>query len=84
MRGLPAMPLFMASNGFRTIIMFFPRSFINWVLKPTRRKLICRPIPKLFDFFPYYNKMEEWYWRANNKSKAIEAGRKAIEELKSK
>jgi len=28
--------------------------------------------------------MAEWYWRANDKSKAIEAEQKAIEVLKSK
>jgi hypothetical protein len=42
------------------------------------------PFPQAFDLFIYYNKMEEWYWRANNRSKAIEAGQKAIEELKNK
>jgi thiol-disulfide isomerase/thioredoxin len=31
-----------------------------------------------------YSKMAEWYWRANDKSKAIDAQQKAIEEMKSK
>jgi thiol-disulfide isomerase/thioredoxin len=30
----------------------------------------------------FYYKMAEWYWRANNKSKAIDAAQKAIEALK--
>jgi len=30
----------------------------------------------------FYYKMAEWYWRANKKSKAIKAQRKAIKELK--
>ena len=31
----------------------------------------------------FYYKMAEWYWRANDKSKAIDAAQKAIETLKS-
>jgi hypothetical protein len=42
------------------------------------------------DAFPYvkksryfYHKMADWYWRANEKAKAIEAEQTAIESLKS-
>jgi hypothetical protein len=40
------------------------------------------PYPELGDTFKYYNKMAEWYWRAGNNSKAIEAEERAIEALK--
>ena len=40
--------------------------------------------PETGDFPNFYNKMAEWYWRANDKSKAIDAQQKAIEALKSK
>jgi thiol-disulfide isomerase/thioredoxin len=42
------------------------------------------PYPEIADMFKFYDKMAAWYWRANNKSKAIEAQQKAIEILKSK
>lgn len=42
------------------------------------------PYPELVDTFKYYNKMAEWYWRAGDNSKAIEAQEKAIEALKGK
>jgi len=42
------------------------------------------PYPELVNTFKYYNKMAEWYWRAGDNSKAIEAEQKAIEALKSK
>ncbi len=42
------------------------------------------PYPEIVDIFKYYNKMVEWYWRANNKSKAIDAQKKAIKVLKKK
>lgn len=38
--------------------------------------------PELVDLSKLYYKMAEWYWRAKNKSKAIYAQQKAIEELK--
>ena len=41
------------------------------------------PYPEIVDTFKYYNKMAEWYWRAGNNSKAIEAEQKAIEALAS-
>ncbi len=41
------------------------------------------PYPEIVDAFKYYNKMAEWYWRAGNNSKAIEAEQKAIETLAS-
>ena len=31
----------------------------------------------------FYRKMVEWYWLANNKSKASDAAQKAVEALKS-
>jgi thiol-disulfide isomerase/thioredoxin len=42
------------------------------------------PYPELVDLSKPYYKMAEWYWRANNKSKAIEAQQNAIEALKNK
>jgi hypothetical protein len=39
------------------------------------------PYPEIVDTFKYYNKMAEWYWRAGDNSKAIEAEQKAIEAL---
>jgi len=42
------------------------------------------PYPELLNMPKRYNKMAEWYWRANDKSKAIDAQLKAIEALKSK
>ena len=41
------------------------------------------PYPEIVNIFKQYNKMAEWYWRANDKSKAIDAQQKAIEALKS-
>ncbi|HTF29588.1 MAG TPA: TlpA disulfide reductase family protein [Flavitalea sp.] len=38
--------------------------------------------PEFVNFPKRYNKMAEWYWRANDKSKAIEVQQKAIEALK--
>lgn len=40
------------------------------------------PYPELVNMPERYNKMAEWYWRANKKEKAIAAQTKAIEELK--
>lgn len=40
------------------------------------------PYPELVNMPKRYNKMAEWYWRANEKAKAIDAQTKAIEELK--
>lgn len=42
------------------------------------------PDPEIVNISKLYNKMAEWYWRANDKSKAIDAQQKAIEALKSK
>jgi thiol-disulfide isomerase/thioredoxin len=42
------------------------------------------PYPELVNIPRLYNNMGEMYWRAKNKSKAIEAVQKAIEELKSR
>jgi thiol-disulfide isomerase/thioredoxin len=42
------------------------------------------PYPEIVDISKLYSKMAEWYWRANDKSKAIDAQQKAIEALKSK
>lgn len=42
------------------------------------------PYPEIIDIFKLYSKMAEWYWRTNDKSKAIDAQQKAIENLKSK
>ena len=39
--------------------------------------------PELVKLSKSYTKMAEWYWRANEKAKAIEAQQKAIEALKS-
>jgi thiol-disulfide isomerase/thioredoxin len=39
--------------------------------------------PETADLINWYSKMAEWYWRANDKSKAIDAQQKAIETLKS-
>ena len=40
--------------------------------------------PENEDFTNLYNKMSGWYWRANNKPKAIHAARKAIKAMKKK
>jgi len=40
--------------------------------------------PEIVDISKLYNKMAEWYWHANDKSKAIHAQQNAIEALKSK
>jgi thiol-disulfide isomerase/thioredoxin len=40
------------------------------------------PYPEIFNMPKRYNKMAGWYWRANNKSKAIDAEKKAIKALK--
>jgi thiol-disulfide isomerase/thioredoxin len=40
------------------------------------------PYPEIVNMSKRYSKMAEWYWRACDKSKAIEAQRKAIEALK--
>jgi len=40
--------------------------------------------PELINFPKRYNKMAEWYWRAKDKSKAIETQQKAIEASKNK
>lgn len=42
------------------------------------------PYPEILALDKRYSKIAEWYTRANNKSKAIEAIQKAIEALKSK
>ena len=42
------------------------------------------PYPEIVNISKYYNKMAEWYWRAKDKPKAIEAQQKAIEVLKAK
>jgi thiol-disulfide isomerase/thioredoxin len=42
------------------------------------------PYPELVNISRRYHKMAECYWRANDKSKAIDAEQKAIESLKSK
>ena len=42
------------------------------------------PYPEIVDISKLYHKMAEWYWRANDKSKAIDAEQKAIEALKNK
>lgn len=42
------------------------------------------PYPEIVNISKLYNKMAEWYWRAKNKSKAIDAQQKAIKALKSK
>lgn len=40
--------------------------------------------PELVNMAKRYNKMAEWYWRANDRSKAFEAQEKAIEMLKNR
>jgi hypothetical protein len=40
--------------------------------------------PELVNLPKRYSKMAQWYWKANDRSKAIEAQQKAIEALKSK
>lgn len=40
------------------------------------------PYPELVNMCKRYNTMADWYWRAKNKSKAIDAMQKAIEALK--
>ncbi|MGK6352822.1 TlpA family protein disulfide reductase [Parapedobacter sp. DT-150] len=40
------------------------------------------PYPEIIDVSGDYSQMADWYWRANNKSKAIAAQQKAIEALK--
>lgn len=40
------------------------------------------PYPELANIPKLYNKIAEWYWRANEKEKAIDAQLKAVEELK--
>lgn len=42
------------------------------------------PWPEIVDVSDDYDQIADWYWRANNKSKAIEAQQKAIEALKKK
>lgn len=42
------------------------------------------PYPELVNMPKLYSNMAEWYWRANNKTKSIEAQQKAIEALKSR
>jgi thiol-disulfide isomerase/thioredoxin len=42
------------------------------------------PYPEIVDMYKRYHKMADWYWRAKNKLKAIEAEQKAIIALKSK
>jgi thiol-disulfide isomerase/thioredoxin len=42
------------------------------------------PYPEIFDMPKHYKQMAEWYWRANDKPKAIEGMQKGIEALKSK
>lgn len=42
------------------------------------------PYPEIVDISKLYNKMAEWYFRANDKSKAIGAQEKAIDAMKSK
>lgn len=42
------------------------------------------PYPELVNMPKRYNRMAEWYWRANDRSKAIKAQQKAIDELKSR
>lgn len=39
------------------------------------------PYPEIIDVSGDYSQMADWYWRANNKSKAIAAQQKAIEAL---
>jgi len=40
------------------------------------------PYPEIVDLYKYYYKMAEWYLRANDKAKTIEALQKAIEIMK--
>ena len=42
------------------------------------------PYPELANIPKLYHEMAEWYWRANDKSKAVDAEQKAIEALKGK
>jgi len=42
------------------------------------------PYPEIFNTPKYYHEMADWYWRAKDISKAIEAEEKAIEALKGK
>ena len=42
------------------------------------------PYPKIYNMPKHYKQMAEWYWLANDRSKAIEGMQKAIEALKSK
>lgn len=42
------------------------------------------PYPEIVNIAKLYNRMAEWYWRANYKSKAIDSQQKAIEALKRK
>lgn len=42
------------------------------------------PYPEIVDLSSGYNQMAKWYWRANDKSKAIASQQKAIEALKNK
>ncbi|MBS1946815.1 MAG: TlpA family protein disulfide reductase [Bacteroidetes bacterium] len=40
------------------------------------------PYPEIANLPKLYNKMAAWYWRANNKSKAIDAEKQAIKAMK--
>ncbi len=61
-----------------------------WHLPDKIYELGAEAYQALIDQYPYdvdipsYLKMAEWYWKANNKPKAIAAGEKAVEAMKIK
>lgn len=55
--------------------------FTGWGAEAYQAEIDDTPYPELVNMPKRYNKMAEWYWRANEKEKAVAAQTRAIEEL---
>lgn len=75
--------LIMSIEGYSNILNLQPKIY-QLCAEAYQVKIDQIPYPELADMFKYYDKMAAWYWCANNKPKAIEAQKKAIEILKNK
>jgi hypothetical protein len=62
----------------------FPAEIYQLGAEAYQLKIDLIVYPELANFPRLYTSMAEWYWRANDKQKAIDAQQKAMEALKNK
>lgn len=66
---------------FYSKILKFPPKIYQLGAEAQQAEINDQPYPELVNIPKRYNQMAEWYWKANEKIKAIESQQKAIDEM---